>query len=67
MTDHKEGVKAILRILQYARTEAVRLSLGEAARLIDLPLLSILEHEPWAHELTLEFDEDEGEPFTQTQ
>lgn len=64
MTDHKEGVKAILRLLHYARTEAVRLSLHEAARLIDLPMLSILENEPWAQEVTLEFDEDGGEPFS---
>ena len=67
MTDHKEGVKAILRILHYARSEAARLSLGEAARLIDLPLLSILEQEPWAHKIAAELDEDESDPVSQAQ
>ncbi|MCC6982394.1 MAG: hypothetical protein IT535_03905 [Bauldia sp.] len=67
MTDHKEGVKTILRLLHYARSEAVRLSLGEAARLIDLPMLSILEQEPWANELAAELDEDESDPVGQAQ
>ena len=67
MTDHKEGVKTILRLLRYARSEAVRLSLGEAARLIDLPMLSILEQEPWANELVAELDEDESNPVSQAQ
>jgi hypothetical protein len=67
VTDHKQGVKTILRLLHYARSEAVRLSLGEAARLIDLPMLSIIEQEPWAHQFKTELDEDESDPVSQAQ
>jgi hypothetical protein len=67
VSDHQQAVKTILRLLRYARSEAQRLSLDEAARLIDLPMLSIVEQEPWAHELATELDEDEVDPVGHTQ